>query len=85
MANGLEIIIAAFESSMWQRGGGGNWGVVGEEVGGESLINGTQTDLKPKFYDGERVLCFHGLLLQDAKCAKGQKDKQGKYFIHRNG
>lgn len=41
---------------------------------------------KVKFADGERVLCFHGPLLYEAKCTKTQvKDKQTKHFIHYNG
>ena len=43
-------------------------------------------DLKPKFQEGERVLCFHGPLLYEAKCVKvAIKDKQVKYFIHYSG
>ncbi|NXS30728.1 MO4L1 protein, partial [Pomatostomus ruficeps] len=35
---------------------------------------------------GERVLCFHGPLLYEAKCVKvAIKDKQVKYFIHYTG
>uniref|UniRef100_A0A4W4F8G2 Mortality factor 4-like protein 1 n=1 Tax=Electrophorus electricus TaxID=8005 RepID=A0A4W4F8G2_ELEEL len=35
---------------------------------------------------GERVLCFHGPLLYEAKCVKiNIKDKQVKYFIHYSG
>lgn len=52
-------------------------GVAGERVGGEPLIHGTQADPKPKFQAGEGVLCFPGPLLYEAKCVKGQKDKQG--------
>ena len=38
-------------------------------------------DLKPKFQEGERVLCFHGPLLYEAKCVKvAIKDKQVKYL-----
>uniref|UniRef100_H3B4K2 Mortality factor 4 like 1 n=1 Tax=Latimeria chalumnae TaxID=7897 RepID=H3B4K2_LATCH len=42
---------------------------------------------KPKFQEvGERVLCFHGPLLYEAKCVKvAIKDKQVKYFIHYSG
>ncbi|XP_026018921.1 mortality factor 4-like protein 1 isoform X3 [Maylandia zebra] len=43
-------------------------------------------DPKPKFQEGERVLCFHGPLLYEAKCVKiNVKDKQIKYFIHYSG
>uniref|UniRef100_A0A3P9P2P3 Mortality factor 4-like protein 1 n=1 Tax=Poecilia reticulata TaxID=8081 RepID=A0A3P9P2P3_POERE len=42
-------------------------------------------DPKPKFQE-ERVLCFHGPLLYEAKCVKiNIKDKQIKYFIHYSG
>lgn len=43
-------------------------GVVGE---------GTQADPKSKFQESERVLCFPGPLLYEAKYVKGQKNKQG--------
>uniref|UniRef100_A0A8C5BMD2 Mortality factor 4-like protein 1 n=1 Tax=Gadus morhua TaxID=8049 RepID=A0A8C5BMD2_GADMO len=43
-------------------------------------------DPKPKFSEGERVLCFHGPLLYEAKCVKiNIKEKQIKYFIHYSG
>lgn len=39
-----------------------------------------------KFKEGERVLCFHGPLLYEAKNLKGEvKDQQNKYFIHYAG
>lgn len=36
---------------------------------------------------GEKVLCFHGPLIYEAKALKYQimKDKQVKYFIHYAG
>ncbi|KAK7115438.1 mortality factor 4-like protein 1 [Littorina saxatilis] len=41
---------------------------------------------KTKFQEGEKVLCFHGPLLYEAKCTKVDvKDKQTKYHIHYNG
>ncbi|GFS33019.1 mortality factor 4-like protein 1 [Nephila pilipes] len=41
---------------------------------------------KAKFADGEKVLCFHGPLLYEAKSIKCQfKDKVLKYFIHYSG
>uniref|UniRef100_A0A8C5L1F6 Mortality factor 4-like protein 1 n=1 Tax=Jaculus jaculus TaxID=51337 RepID=A0A8C5L1F6_JACJA len=43
-------------------------------------------DWEPEFLEGERALCFHGPLLNEAKCAKvAIKDKQVKYFIHYSG
>ncbi|KAH0620129.1 hypothetical protein JD844_014754 [Phrynosoma platyrhinos] len=42
--------------------------------------------LNRRFLTGERVLCFHGPLLYEAKCVKvAIKDKQVKYFIHYSG
>lgn len=41
---------------------------------------------KPRFIDGEKVLCYHGPLLYEAKCLKSQiKEKHLKYFIHYSG
>ncbi|KAJ3593409.1 hypothetical protein NHX12_005744 [Muraenolepis orangiensis] len=43
-------------------------------------------DPKPKFTEGERVLCFHGPMLYEAKCVKiNIKEKLIKYFIHYSG
>uniref|UniRef100_A0A7M4DY29 Mortality factor 4 like 1 n=1 Tax=Crocodylus porosus TaxID=8502 RepID=A0A7M4DY29_CROPO len=45
-----------------------------------------QTALFANCVPGERVLCFHGPLLYEAKCVKvAIKDKQVKYFIHYSG
>ncbi|KAG8179562.1 hypothetical protein JTE90_016132 [Oedothorax gibbosus] len=50
-----------------------------EEVEEQEIIN-------HKFKDGEKVLCFHGPLLYEAKCLKAQvKDKTTKYYIHYSG
>ncbi|XP_069138134.1 mortality factor 4-like protein 1 [Argopecten irradians] len=41
---------------------------------------------KMKFVEGEKVLCFHGPLLYEAKCVKHEtKDNKVRYFIHYNG
>ncbi|PRD22161.1 UNVERIFIED_CONTAM: Morf4l1 [Trichonephila clavipes] len=41
---------------------------------------------KPRFTEGEKVLCFHGPLLYEAKCLRSQlRDKHIKYFIHYSG
>ncbi|KAK7077208.1 Mortality factor 4-like protein 1 [Halocaridina rubra] len=41
---------------------------------------------KTKYNEGEKVLCFHGPLIYEAKCLRVQvKDKQIKYFIHYAG
>ncbi|XP_059179378.1 mortality factor 4-like protein 1 isoform X2 [Physella acuta] len=41
---------------------------------------------KPKFQEGEKVLCYHGPLLYEAKCMR-MEVKEGKvqYLIHYNG
>lgn len=42
--------------------------------------------VKVKFTDGERVLCFHGPLIYEAKCMKAElKESKMKYLIHYNG
>lgn len=52
-----------------------------KEKGGKEI-----RPIKTKFTDGEKVLCFHGPLIYEAKCLKVQvKDKQVKYFIHYAG
>ncbi|KAK3911798.1 Mortality factor 4-like protein 1 [Frankliniella fusca] len=39
-----------------------------------------------KFKEGERVLCFHGPLIYEAKCLqRSDKEKDLKYFIHYAG
>ena len=48
----------------------------------ESLLRGSL------FFTGERVLCFHGPLIYEAKCLKVQvkeKEKTVKYFVHYAG
>ncbi|GFY69649.1 mortality factor 4-like protein 1 [Trichonephila inaurata madagascariensis] len=41
---------------------------------------------KLRFADGEKVLCFHGPLLYEAKCMRSQyKDKTLRYFVHYSG
>ncbi|CAG5108764.1 Similar to MORF4L1: Mortality factor 4-like protein 1 (Pongo abelii) [Cotesia congregata] len=42
---------------------------------------------KNKFQEGEKVLCFHGPLIYEAKCLKSSltKEKTVKYFIHYAG
>lgn len=44
------------------------------------------TEKKPKFADGDKVLCFHGPLLYEGKIQKTKmKDKVTKYFVHYAG
>lgn len=42
---------------------------------------------QPKFQEGEKVLCYHGSLLYEAKCLKVDTVRSGEflYFIHYNG
>jgi len=40
----------------------------------------------PRFVDGEKILCFHGPLIYEAKIQKvGRKNKTTQYFIHYHG
>lgn len=40
----------------------------------------------PKFVDGEKILCFHGPLIYEAKIQRvGRKNKQTQYLIHYHG
>ncbi|GIX80682.1 mortality factor 4-like protein 1 [Caerostris extrusa] len=40
----------------------------------------------PKFVIGEKVLCFHGPLLYEAKCLQSKiKERYVEYFVHYNG
>uniref|UniRef100_A0A669E4X5 Mortality factor 4-like protein 1 n=1 Tax=Oreochromis niloticus TaxID=8128 RepID=A0A669E4X5_ORENI len=49
-------------------------------------LTGCRPRISPSSKIGERVLCFHGPLLYEAKCVKiNIKDKQIKYFIHYSG
>lgn len=42
--------------------------------------------IKCKFTEGEKVLCFHGPLIYEAKCLESEvKDKQIRYYIHYAG
>lgn len=44
------------------------------------------TERKAKFQDGEKVLCFHGPLLYEAKIQKTKsKDRVTKYMVHYSG
>nr|CAH7717319.1 unnamed protein product [Callosobruchus chinensis] len=49
--------------------------------------NSEEPPPKFKFSDGEKVLCFHGPLIYEAKCLNSTvtKEKQVKYFIHYTG
>ena len=43
-------------------------------------------EVDTKFVDGEKILCFHGPLIYEAKIQKLEiKDGQAKYFIHYMG
>uniref|UniRef100_H2ZBT9 Chromo domain-containing protein n=1 Tax=Ciona savignyi TaxID=51511 RepID=H2ZBT9_CIOSA len=38
-----------------------------------------------KFAEGEKVLCFQGLLVYEAKCLKTEYKNEPRYFVHYNG
>ena len=41
---------------------------------------------KAKFADGEKLLCYHGPLLYEAKCVKSKKDGSSYlYYVHYQG
>jgi len=41
---------------------------------------------RAKFAEGERILCFHGPLIYEAKCIKTRvKDSKNQYFVHYAG
>ena len=41
---------------------------------------------KAKFADSEKLLCYHGPLLYEAKCVKSKKDGSSfLYYIHYQG
>lgn len=45
-----------------------------------------ETEECPRFSEGEKILCFHGILIYEAKIQKVEaKNKQAKYFIHYHG
>ena len=47
----------------------------------------TPSTQKPKFKEGEKLLCYHGPLLYEAKCVKIKADDSSnyKYFVHYQG
>lgn len=52
-----------------------------------SIVETKEMPPKMKFTEGEKVLCFHGPLIYEAKALKSAvcKDKQIKYYIHYSG
>jgi mortality factor 4-like protein 1 len=40
---------------------------------------------KSKFSEGEKVLCYHGSVIYEAKCLRIDKEKELKYFVHYSG
>ena len=41
---------------------------------------------KAKFADGEKLLCYHGPLLYEAKCVRSKKDGGSyQYYVHYQG
>ncbi|XP_046996357.1 mortality factor 4-like protein 1 [Schistocerca americana] len=50
------------------------------------MANVKGSPVKAKFQKGEKVLCFHGPLIYEAKCLESEiKDKQVRYYIHYAG
>ncbi|CAH8489212.1 unnamed protein product [Heterobilharzia americana] len=46
----------------------------------------TNLDLKPKYEPGEKLLCFHGPLMYEAKCLDVKVKEDGvMYFVHYQG
>ena len=46
----------------------------------------SEPEIETKFLEGEKILCFHGPLIYEAKIQKVEvKDGQTKYFIHYMG
>ena len=55
---------------------------------GSTLASSNPEDpqIDTRFVEGEKVLCFHGPLIYEAKIQKVEfKDDQTKYFIHYMG
>ena len=66
--------LGGVESRRWEKG----------EAGANRLQAAPKQE--PKFQEGERVLCFHGPLLREAKCMKvAIKDRQATCFIRYDG
>jgi len=52
--------------------------------------NAKSTRNQPKFQEGEKVFCYHGAFIYEAKCLKVEKEttrgsNDFSYFIHYNG
>ncbi|XP_002120071.2 mortality factor 4-like protein 1 [Ciona intestinalis] len=52
-----------------------------------STVNRKTLDKRFKFSEGEKVLCFQGPLVYEAKCLKleASEDETASYFVHYNG
>nr|AFD29601.1 MRG-1 [Schmidtea mediterranea] len=44
-----------------------------------------KSDIKPKYSIGEKLLCYHGPLLYEAKCIEIQESSEIRYLIHYQG
>ena len=55
--------------------------------GGSGGGSGSGAGVKPKFSDGEKLLCYHGPLLYEAKCVKSKREGANnfQYYIHYQG
>ena len=54
--------------------------------GNEIRMSQSEPEIETKFLEGEKILCFHGPLIYEAKIQKVEvKDGQTKYFIHYMG
>jgi len=50
------------------------------------MADKSEPEEQPRFLEGEKILCFHGPLIYEAKIQKVEtKNKQTKYFIHYHG
>ena len=55
-------------------------------VNSKNMADKSEPEEQPRFAEGEKILCFHGPLIYEAKIQKVEtKDKQTKYFIHYHG
>ncbi|VDP38256.1 unnamed protein product [Schistosoma mattheei] len=51
-----------------------------------SCVTMSNVDLKPKYEPGEKLLCFHGPLMYEAKCLDVKVKEDGvMYFVHYQG
>merc|ERR1711860_367429 len=52
----------------------------------QNMADKSEPEEQPRFLEGEKIFCFHGPLIYEAKIQKVEsKNKQTKYFIHYHG